>query len=198
MNQPLSCRKLTKRKTGTIIGCALDYVEVHYGFGRQEHCLEDDWQLLEFKKYVYGEWIQTFASLMWTKVSICLFLLRIPIKKIMIRLLQASVVILIVSNIILTLLWILQCRPVDAAWNKDIQGPCFSRGQLLRVIMAQASRFFCFYPLVIIYGFTDQFRVISVVSDFAFASFLVLLLWNVKIKLMRKIGLCFLMGFGVV
>lgn len=45
--------------------------------------------------------------------------------------------------------------------------------------------------------FTDKFRVISLVSDFAFASFPILLLWKVQIKLRRKIALCFLMGFGV-
>lgn len=162
---------------GTLIGSALDFVEVHYGFGRHYACLSE-WQQQEFGKYVYGEWIQTFASLMWTKVSICLFLLRIPIRKVFIRPLQASVVILILSNIILTLLWILQCRPVHAAWNKNVHGQCFSRGQLQRVIMAQA--------------------IISLVSDFAFASFPILLLWKVQIKLRRKIALCFLMGFGVI
>lgn len=43
----------------------------------------------------------------------------------------------------------------------------------------------------------SPFIVISVVSDFAFASFPILLLWNVQIKLKKKIGLCFLMGFGI-
>lgn len=79
---------------------------------------------------------------MWTKVSICLFLLRIPIRKIFVRPLQASVVILIVSNVVLTLTWILQCHPVDAAWNLNVNGKCLSRGQLLRVIIAQASKMF--------------------------------------------------------
>lgn len=132
---------LINLQVGTLIGSALDFVEVHYGFGRHQDCLSD-WQLQEFKKYVYGEWIQTFASLMWTKVSICLFLLRIPIRKIVVRPLQASVAILIVSNIILTLLWILQCHPVNAVWNSTVKGNCFSRGQLQRVILAQASKAF--------------------------------------------------------
>lgn len=135
---------LIELQVGTLIGSALDFVEVHYGFGRHQDCLSS-WQLQEFKKYVYGEWIQTFASLMWTKVSICLFLLRIPIRKIVVRPLQASIAILIVSNIILTLLWILQCHPVNAAWDEDVSGKCFSRGQLLRIVLAQASK--AFFPL---------------------------------------------------
>lgn len=76
---------------------------------------------------------------MWTKVSICLFLLRIAINKKLTRPLQWGVVALIVSNIILTLCWILQCRPVRAAWDTTIESQCFSRGQKQRVILAQAS-----------------------------------------------------------
>ena len=130
---------LTEYQLGTVIGAALDFVEVHYGFGMHQNCLTAH-QLLEFQKYVYGEWIQTFASLMWTKVSICLFLLRIPITKRLTRPLQWGVVALILSNVVLTLCWILQCRPIRAAWDTTIKGQCFSRGQKQRVVLAQARR----------------------------------------------------------
>ena len=126
---------------GTIIGCALDFVEIHYGFGRPAFYLNKN-QLHEFLKYAYGEWIQTFATLMFTKISICLFLLRIPTAKALIRPLQAAVVVLVVSNIILTVLWIVQCRPVAGAWTKDPKATCFSRGQLLRIIIAQAGEYY--------------------------------------------------------
>lgn len=117
----------------------MDLVEIHYGFGRSMFYLNKH-QLLEFGKYVYGEWIQTFATLMFTKVSICLFLLRIPVTKALIRPLQAAVAFLVVSNVVLTLMWIFQCTPVDAAWNSEKQSTsrCFSRGELQRMIMAQA------------------------------------------------------------
>ena len=114
-------------------------MEIHYGFGRHAYYLTE-WQLIEFRKYAYGEWIQTFATLMWTKVSICLFLRRIPATKILIRPLEVAIGFLILSNIIITILWIVQCRPVDAAWNSNIEGSCFSKGQLERVIIAQASQ----------------------------------------------------------
>ncbi|KAG8529629.1 uncharacterized protein KY384_005109 [Bacidia gigantensis] len=123
---------------GNIIGAGLDFVEIHYGFGRPQYYLTE-WQLIEFKKYTYGEWIQTFFTLMWTKVSICLFLLRIPVTKRLIRPLQASVVFLLVSNVVLTIIWIAQCKPVDRAWNEHKKGSCLSKGELQRVIMAQAN-----------------------------------------------------------
>ena len=129
-------------QVGTTIGAALDFVEVHYGFGRPQYYLTSV-QLQEFEKYGYGEWIQTFATLMWTKVSICLFLLRIPTTKVLVRPLQAAVVFLVLSNVILTLLWILQCQPVEAAWNTSIKGRCFGRGQKERIIISQASKRSC-------------------------------------------------------
>lgn len=104
-------------------------------------------QLQEFQKYTFGEWIQTFATLMWTKVSICLFLLRIPVQKHFIRPLQAALVMLILSNVVLTILWIVQCQPVAAAWNDSIDGKCFSKFQKEGIIFAQASRLRIFpYP----------------------------------------------------
>ncbi|KAL8775494.1 MAG: hypothetical protein Q9194_003713 [Teloschistes cf. exilis] len=164
---------------GTIIGAALDFVEVHFGFGRPSWYLTDH-QIREFLKYTYGEWIQTFASLMWTKISICLFLMRIPVSKAYIRPLQAGIVILVVSNVVLTLLWILQCSPIAAAWDLELKkdSKCFSKGQLQRIIIAQA--------------------IISVTSDFAFAAFPILILRKLQMRLRTKIGLSMLMGLGVI
>ena len=118
----------------------MDVVEVHYGFGRHKAYLTAH-QLQEFQKYTYGEWIQTFTTLMWTKVSICLFLLRIPFTKYLVRPLQIALGVLIVSNIILTVLWIVQCRPIAAVWDKSIDGQCFSKGQVQGIIFAQACEF---------------------------------------------------------
>ena len=76
---------------------------------------------------------------MFTKISICLFLMRIPTARALIRPLQAAVIGLIVSNLVITILWIVQCQPVEGAWDSDVKAKCFSRGQLQRIIMAQAS-----------------------------------------------------------
>ena len=114
-------------------------VETHYGFGRHKDSLASD-QIREYKKYTFGEWIQTFATLMWTKVSICLFLLRIPVQPRFVRPLQAALVFLILSNVVLTVLWIVQCRPVAAAWNDSIDGKCFSKRQRESIILVQASK----------------------------------------------------------
>lgn len=127
-------------------------------------------------KYTYGEWIQTFATLMWTKVSICLFLMRLPNSKALLLPLQYAVAFLLFSNTILTVIWIMQCQPIHAAW--DNRGTCMSREAKEGIILAQA--------------------IISVVSDFAFAAFPILFLWRVQIDLRTKIGLWGLMCLGFI
>ena len=125
---------------GSIVGAGLDFPEIHYGFGRHQYYLTDH-QLQEFMKYTFGEWIQTFFTLMATKVSICLLLLRISPNQRIIRPIQSLVAFLILSNVVLSLVWIFQCIPVDAAWDKSKRktAKCFSQGQLQRIIISQAS-----------------------------------------------------------
>ncbi|KAL8673610.1 MAG: hypothetical protein Q9168_001965 [Polycauliona sp. 1 TL-2023] len=182
---------------GTVVGAAMVFVQVHYGFGRPAYYLTDH-QIREFLKYNYGEWIQTFATLMWTKISICLFLMRIPVSKAYIRPLQAGIVILVASNVILTLLWVLQCTPIPAAWDLDLQerSKCFSRGQLQRIIFAQASE--CYFPSVTCGEALTASQVFSVISDFAFAAVPILILRKLQMRLRTKVGLSMLMGLGVI
>lgn len=162
---------------GKIIACGLVIVQVHYGFGRHKVDLTH-WQYIEFMKYSYGEWIQTFQTLMFTKISICFFLLRIPVEKHLIRPIQGTIIALIISNIVLTLLWIFQCNPIASAWNKQTLGSCFTDGQLQRIIISQA--------------------LISIISDFMLALFPIILLWNVQIAPRIKAGLCTLMALGLI
>ncbi|KAL8826923.1 MAG: hypothetical protein Q9191_003497, partial [Dirinaria sp. TL-2023a] len=161
---------------GVIIGAALVIVQVHYGFGRHKGELSQ-WQYSEFQKFSYGEWIQTFQTLMFTKVSICFFLLRIPVERYLLRPIQAAIIALIVSNVVLTLLWIFQCNPIDSTWNKNIAGHCFTDAQLQRIIISQA--------------------LISIISDVMLALFPIVLLWKVQISMRVKAGLCILMGVGL-
>ncbi|KAL8833703.1 MAG: hypothetical protein Q9176_007859 [Flavoplaca citrina] len=162
---------------GIIIGCALVVVQVHYGFGRHRFFLSEN-DFVQFTKYAYLEWIQTFQTLMFNKLSICFLLLRIPVEKYLIRPIQGAIAILIVTNIILTLVWILQCNPAEAAWDKSIPSTCFTDAQLQRIIISQA--------------------IISIISDVVLALFPIVLLWKVQIPIRVKAGLCVLMSLGLI
>lgn len=161
---------------GIIIGCALVVVQVHYGFGRHRFFLSEN-DFVQFTKYAYIEWIQTFQTLMFNKLSICFLLLRIPVEKYLIRPIQGAIVVLIVTNIVLTLVWIFQCKPVEAAWDKSIPSTCFTDAQLQRIIISQA--------------------IISIISDSVLALFPIVLLWKVQIPIRIKAGLCILMSLGL-
>ncbi|KAI4267784.1 MAG: hypothetical protein L6R38_008096 [Xanthoria sp. 2 TBL-2021] len=162
---------------GNIIGLGLAIIQVQYGFGRHKFYL-DDWEFIEFTKYSYGEWIQGFQTLMLTKLSICILLLRIPVEKHLIRPIQGAIAFLIITNLVLTLLWIFQCNPIAGSWNKMTPATCFTDAQLLRIIISQA--------------------IISIVSDFALALFPIELLRKVQIQRRTKIGLCILMSLGLI
>ncbi|KAI4160082.1 MAG: hypothetical protein LQ342_006033 [Letrouitia transgressa] len=168
---------------GTIIGAALNFVEVRHGFGRHARSLSAH-DLKIFRKYAYGEWIQTFATLMWTKVSVCLFLLRIPTRaaRRLRRPLQCAVAFLILSNTVITTVWIMQCQPLSAAWDNEgdgrgERGRCMGQKALEELILAQA--------------------IISAASDFAFAALPGLFLWRTQIETKTRLGLWGLMGLGV-
>ena len=161
---------------GIVISSGLVALQVHYGFGRHRNYLSK-WQYIECEKYSYREWIQTLQTLIFTKLSICFFLSRIPIQKYFIRPIQGAIVVLIISNVILTLFWIFRCNPIAGAWNKETPSKCFTEAQLQRIIFSQA--------------------IISIASDFALALFPIALLWNVQISLRIKAGLCSLMALGL-
>lgn len=112
---------------------------------------------------------------MWTKVSICLFLIRLPQSKALKRPLQWTVAFLLFSNTICTTILIMQCQPLHAAWDDD--GRCMSTEAMEALVLTQA--------------------VISVVSDFAFAALPVFFLWRTQIDFRTKVGLWVLMGLGV-
>ncbi|KAL8962567.1 MAG: hypothetical protein Q9193_001049, partial [Seirophora villosa] len=162
---------------GHIVGLVMVFIQIHYGFGLHRRDLTTR-QYTQFQKYSYAEWIQTFQTLMFTKLSICFLLLRIPVQNYLKRPIQGSVAVLVVTNIVLTLLWILQCNPAAGAWNKEIPAKCFTDAQLLRIIISQA--------------------IISIISDVVLALSPIVLLWKVQIERRVKVGLCTLMGLGVV
>lgn len=75
-------------------------------------------------------------------------------------------------------MWILQCQPIRASWDNSGDGGCFTYDVKYGIILAQA--------------------IISLVSDFAFAAFPIVLLWRIQIDFKTKIGLWLLMCLGFI
>ena len=102
--------------------------------------------------------------------------MRLPNSKVLLLPLQGAVAFLLFSNTILTVIWIMQCQPIHAAW--DNRGTCMTREAKEGIVLAQA--------------------IISVISDFSFAAFPILFLWRVQIDVKTKIGLWVLMCLGFI
>ena len=116
---------------------------------------------------------------MWTKISICLFFVRMRGSKKYKNVMYWAVGFLLLSNTVLTVMWIMQCQPVRAAWTQGGEGRgCMGQRSKEAIILTQA--------------------VISIVSDFVFAGVPVLLLWRLQIDLKTKVGLWVLMCLGVI
>lgn len=167
--------------------------EVFYGLGRHLRYLSP-YQYNHYLRYDYLDWIQVFVTLAISKVSICLFLLRLSKFDRLRRFLQGCIAFLILTHVPLTLLFILQCNPVEKYWYEEMPGTCFPKTTVEKIIIAQGGTFGgAFWEE----GWLNN-AVISIVTDFIGATFPIFLLWNVDIKLRSKVALCLLMGLGVV
>ncbi|KAL8915510.1 MAG: hypothetical protein Q9171_000075 [Xanthocarpia ochracea] len=161
--------------------CGMGFVaaEISNGLGRKRFYLAPG-SYKKFLKYDYLDWVQVFLTLMLSKISICLFLLRLSNFR-RIRLgLHAMNIFLVTSHIPLTFLVIFQCSPISKYWRNPLDGPgrCFSKATVETIIIIQG--------------------ISSIVSDFIFAGFPIILLWNVQLSKRTKVGLCLLMGLGVI
>ena len=112
--------------------------EVFYGLGRHLHYLSP-YQYSHYLKYDYLDWIQVFVTLGLSKISICLFLLRLSKFDRLRRSLQGLIVIIVLTHVPLTLLMIFQCNPVQKYWNTTLPGSCFSKSTVERIIIAQGG-----------------------------------------------------------
>ena len=112
------------------------------GLGRHEYYLTSS-QRRNFKVLGWADWMQTFITLMFTKTSICLFLLRIvDFRRIRIAI-YALIGCLITFTIVCVCLFLGVCRPLKAYWDVGINGVCLSNHQLESVVLAQGSKINC-------------------------------------------------------
>lgn len=166
--------------------------EVFYGLGRHHRYLSA-YNYAHYLKFDYLDWIQVFATLALSKISICQFLLRLSKFDRLGRFLQGLIVFIILTHIPLTLLMIFQCHPVHKYWNQSLPGSCFRKDTVEKIVISQGGtcRRCCNVRLPLILA------VISIVTDFIGALFPMFLLWNVDIRFRSKVGLCLLMGLGI-
>ncbi|KAL9001092.1 MAG: hypothetical protein Q9188_005517 [Gyalolechia gomerana] len=162
----------------TIIGAGLITAQViSGGLGRHSYYLQPSQRRL-FTALGWGDWIQTFITLMFTKISICLFLLRIVDSKNIRVAMHVLIGCLVLFTAVFTCLFLGICRPLKAHWNTGMDAICLSDNTVENIVIAQG--------------------VLSIITDLICAAFPIFFLRGLKIKLRTKMALCLLMGLGVI
>ena len=115
---------------------------VLYGLGRHKYYLSN-YDYKEFLKYDYLDWLQAFITLAVSKISICLFLLRLSKFNKLKTVLWALIGLLVLTHLPLIIMYIAQCNPVSRAWNTALDGRCFSKQVIENILIAQGGKYCC-------------------------------------------------------
>ena len=118
---------------------------VLYGLGRHKYYLSN-YDFKEFLKYDYLDWMQTFITLAISKISICLFLLRLSKFNKLKTVLWVLIGLLVITHLPLTILFLAQCDPVSREWNMSLSGRCFSKHMVENILIAQGGASSCPLP----------------------------------------------------
>lgn len=123
------------------VGMGFVMLEVDYGLGRHVKYLPPD-HYEGFLKYNFLDWIQVFITLALSKISICLFLLRISKFERWRWFLFGLIGFLVLTHVPLTLLFILQCIPLQKNWEtveEAVPGHCMSKKAVEKIIIVQGG-----------------------------------------------------------
>ena len=117
-------------------------MQVHYGLGRHDIYIGEP-NAIETLKWNQLARLTFIPTVALVKMSICFFLLRIldprshPHFRIYIWLVMGASVI---TNIILLIVWAIQCIPLDAVWDPHIEGQCLSQTIVVDIAYVQAGQ----------------------------------------------------------
>lgn len=131
------------------------------------------------------------------KISICLFLLRIVDRKQVVRGMYALISCITLFTAVCAFLFLGVCRPLRAYWDVGVDGVCLSNHQVESVVVAQGSKSASTHITRKLGVLTIDAKVLSVISDLILAALPAIFLRNLQIGIRTKVGLCLLMGLGV-
>lgn len=123
----------------TIMGAGFITSGVLNGLGRHEYYLTPT-QQKNFQAIGWADWVQVFFTLMFTKISICLFLLRIVSSQAVARAMYALIGAMVLFSMDTVFLFLGVCRPLGAYWSVSVDGTCFSKRQVMNVIIAHGGK----------------------------------------------------------
>jgi hypothetical protein len=116
--------------------------------------------------------------MMFIKLSIAFFLLRIAVKRRYIYTLKISMAIISIWSTVIFLYSIFQCTPVEAQWDFTIQPQkCVSGNSFVAAAYS--------------------ISVLSIVSDWMYAIMPIFMIWSVQMNLQKKLTVGFILSLGI-
>ncbi|KAL9120685.1 MAG: hypothetical protein Q9187_002753 [Circinaria calcarea] len=162
----------------SIIDNALFTKMFQAGVGRHIFCVTPE-NISETLKWSTWAQIVEVIALALVKISVCLLILRLidQTSKGIARFLKLLMIAVVICHIVPLLLYVLQCRPLHAVWNPQVQGECYSS----RLTYTAA------YIAIGLDAFTDLACAVIPVAT----------IYKLQMKTSTKVAICILMGLGV-
>lgn len=118
------------------------------------------------------------ANMMFIKLSIAVFLLRIAVLKRYIWTLKISMVIITIWSLAIFLYEIFQCSPVEAQWDFTIKPAKCTSGDSFVAAAYSIS-------------------VMTIISDWLYAIIPIPMIWSVKMTVQKKLTVTFVLSLGI-
>ncbi|KAH7264007.1 hypothetical protein B0J15DRAFT_524192 [Fusarium solani] len=160
------------------VSCAFILEGVKEGLGRHNEAIKDDaaevnalkWQALATATYV--------LDMMFIKLSIGVFLLRLSVKPVYTWIIWISLVIITIWSTVIFFWNMFQCSPVEKQWDFRITGGhCVSADQIVSAAYAISA--------------------MTIVSDWLYAILPIPMLWTVKMTKTAKATVIVILGLGI-
>ncbi|KAK2597811.1 hypothetical protein N8I77_012573 [Diaporthe amygdali] len=153
-------------------------IGVHYGTGRHasDLSLSDFENAMQFWYYCY---IWYCWTMIFSKISIGIFLLRIIVERIQVWFIYFALMINVMTGLVFFFVTTLQCHPVSYFWNKESQdGTCI--------------------PIGIIIALTYLYSSLNIICDFTFALLPIFIVRKLNMKRRMKIAIVPLLSMGCI
>lgn len=158
---------------------AFSITGVTYGTGQHVYELPPNYYA-RAKMWWWCCYLSYALTMLFSKLSIAWFLLRVTISRVHRWIIYSAVVITVVSCATFFFVSMLQCKPISLFWTQHLSSP--PEGT-------------CIDPQVVV-GLAYMFSVFCIVSDFTFALLPAWIVSHLNMKRKTKIALIALMGLG--
>ena len=146
-------------------------------------------------KWNYLTTIPNMISTLFSKLSVCLLLLRLFTVVSWRWTIYLIIILTAITNIALVTIVFVNCKPQAKFWNQNLSGTCWNRQIVYGIGRIQGGESAQDISISIL-RLTSQLGV-SVTADFILSILPVYCLWKIQLTLRIKVAVCGLMSLGV-